>query len=283
MNQDLAQHYSRLADTYDAAWGHRPDYLDWMEERIGARLGLRPGDRIADVGAGTGLFLRRLTAYATAETPVVCVDPSRPMLDRLPRDPRLLPVCATAEEWAHRPGATLPRTADMADASGGARPAGAGGRFDAVLVKEAVHHFADLPGTLAGLAGRLAPGGRLLIVTLPPEPEYPLFRRALARFAENQPEPRAVEAALRDAGLAATTSYEAFRVRIDLDHWLSLVEGRWMSVLSTFSEAELADGLAEIAENAVPDAEGRLEFADRFAFVEGRAPGGPRTRSGGPR
>ncbi|WP_254886092.1 methyltransferase domain-containing protein [Streptomyces sp. NA02950] len=60
--------------------------------------------------------------------------------------------------------------------------------LDAVLIKEAVHHFTDLEKTLNGLAGLLAPGGRLLIVTLPPKIDYPLFPAAIDRFAEGQPD-----------------------------------------------------------------------------------------------
>lgn len=258
MDQHLEHHYSHLAETYDSTWAHRPEYLDWMETQINSRLDLRRGEWIADIGAGTGLFLRRLLQYATPDTPLICVDPSRPMLDRLPDDPRLLPVRATAEELARgvlKEG-TLPRT-----------------DFDAIVIKEAVHHFSDLSGTLTGLARRLLPGGRILIVTLPPNLEYPLFPEALQRFAANQPEPDDIEAALRAGGLEARTGYGEFPVSVDPGHWLRLVEGRWMSVLSTFSDAELADGLGEIARTARAGADGRLTFPDRFAFVEGRAPG----------
>ncbi|NLU71698.1 class I SAM-dependent methyltransferase [Streptomyces sp. HNM0575] len=253
-----------------------------MEEQINARLALRRGDRIADIGAGTGLFLRRLLEYATEETPLVCVDPSQPMLDRLPDDPRLLAVRATAEDLAHAAEAPAGQDGSGKADSGRDGPGrdgsrqGSLGSFDAIVIKEAVHHFADLHGTLAGLARRLAPGGRMLVVTLPPKLEYPLFQRALNRFAANQPEPGEIETAMRDAGLEVATGHAAFPVRVERDHWLELVRNRWMSVLSTFSDAELADGLAEIADTAGAGPGGLLEFPDRFAFIEGRAPEGGR-------
>lgn len=249
MRDELLRHYAQLADTYDDTWSHRPEYLDWMAGHMRHRMRLRPGEWIGDIGAGTGLFLRRLLPYATEQTPVVCVDPSAAMLARLPRDPRLHPVEATAEDLAAG-RVELPCPA-----------------FDALVVKEAVHHFTDLPETLAGLAGRLAPGGRILIITLPPKLDYPLFATALDRFAAHQPEPETVANALRRAGLSVTISTEEFQVTIDRDHWLSLVANRWMSVLSQLSAEELDRGLAEIADEHPP---GELRFTDRFAFVLGR-------------
>lgn len=252
MDEQLEHHYTQLADTYDDTWGQRPAYLDWMEEQIRHRLRVRPGEWVADIGAGTGLFLRRLLPYATQRTPVVCVDPSGPMLAKLPRDPRLHSVRATAEELADG-RAELPCDA-----------------FDALVIKEAVHHFTDLDDTLAGLAGRLAPGGRLLVVTLPPKLSYPLFQEALDRFAAGQPEPESIAASLRRAGLTATVTTEEFPVSIERETWLRLVANRWMSVLSTFPDAELDRGLAEIAEQ---HPHSLLEFHDRFAFVLGQRPG----------
>ena len=254
MRDDLERHYRHLAATYDDTWGHRPDYVDWMAERIHARLDLRPDHWIGDIGAGTGLFLRRLMRYASPERPVVCVDPSPDMLERLPRDPRLHPVRATAEDIAEG------RAALPCD------------RFDALLIKEAVHHFSELERTLAGLADRLAPGGRILIVTLPPKIDYPLFQTALDRFAAGQPEPDTVAAALRTAGLRTTVEYDAYTVRIERELWHRLVRNRWMSVLSSFSDEELAAGLAEMAER-YPDEQ--LVFPDRFAFITGRREDAP--------
>lgn len=251
MSHDLAEHYERLADRYDDTWSHRPDYVAWMNERVFDRLRIGPGDRVADIGAGTGLFLRSLVDRVTADNPIVCVDPSAAMLERLPDDPRLIPVCASAEQVAAGE-VVLPHR-----------------KLDAIVIKETVHHFTDLATTLAGLAGLLKPGGRLLVVSLPPRLEYPLFDAALDRFAENQPEPKDIAAAMSDAGLDVELDDDAFTVRVDSAHYTELVARRWMSVLSTFDDDQLAAGLSEMRSR---NPSGELVFDDRFAFVLGKQP-----------
>jgi ubiquinone/menaquinone biosynthesis C-methylase UbiE len=248
VNYDPAEHYERLAQNYDDTWGHRPDYVDWMNQLTFDRLRIGPNDRVADIGAGTGLFLRSLMRHVTEENPIVCIDPSRSMLDQLPDDPRLIQVCASAEAVAAGE-VDLPHD-----------------RLDAIVIKETVHHFSDIPKTLAGLAQLLDPGGRLLVVTLPPRLRYPLFTAALDRFAEYQPEPADIASAMRDAGLTVDLDYDEFTVRVDAGHYAQLVARRWMSVLSTFDDEELAAGLAEMRTR---NPAGELEFPDRFAFVLG--------------
>jgi ubiquinone/menaquinone biosynthesis C-methylase UbiE len=245
---DTEDHYARLADAYDANWGHTPQYVAYMCRNIASRLRVRSGDRVADIGAGTGLFLRAVEDMIAAEHPIVCVDPSRPMLDRLPPDPRLMPLQATAEQVADR---EVPLPYDQ---------------LDAILMKEAIHHVDDIPGMLRGMADLMAPGARFLVITLPPQLDYPLFDAALERFAKRQPEPSGIAEDMRRAGLEAELEYGEFTVRVDRDHYIELVGRRWMSVLSTFSEAELAAGLDEMRHRH-PGPE--LEFADRFAFVRG--------------
>jgi SAM-dependent methyltransferase len=251
VSDELLDHYAQLADTYDDTWSHRPDYVTWMTDHMLRHLCLRPGEWIGDIGVGTGLFVRGLLPYATERTPLVCVDPSTAMLRRLPRDPRLRPIPATAEDLAAG-RVELPHAA-----------------FDALVIKEAVHHFTDLTETLTRLAGRLTPGGRLLIVTLPPKLDYPLFPAALDRFAAGQPELETIAATLRRTGLAVTTQMADFPVSIERERWSALVANRWMSVLSTFSDTELSRGLNEIAEQHPAQ---HLEFTDRFAFILGHRP-----------
>jgi ubiquinone/menaquinone biosynthesis C-methylase UbiE len=124
---ETEDHYAQIADRYDANWGHTPQYVAYMSRNIASRLQVRSGDRVADVGAGTGLFLRAIEDAVSADLPMVCIDPSRPMLDRLPDDPRLLPLQATAEQVANGE-VSLPYD-----------------QLDAILIKEAIHHVSDIP------------------------------------------------------------------------------------------------------------------------------------------
>jgi hypothetical protein len=102
---------------------------------------------------------------------------------------------------------------------------------------------------------------------------YPLFAAALRRFEELQPDPAGIEAHLGAAGLSTHLTYEAFELEIPKDRYLSMVRDRYMSLLSTFDDEEIAAGADEIDRQ---HPEPVLRFVDRFAFVLGVPAGRPR-------
>lgn len=246
MRGETQAHYDRLAPVYDQNWAYSPDFLEWMSGCILARLRVEPGDRVLDVGCGTGLYARRLAEHAEL---VVCVDPSARMLEQLPDRPRLVAVQASAEDLVV--GSPLPVD-----------------RFEAILVKEAIHHVTDRGAVIGGLARLLAPGGRLLVVMLPTRIDYPLFQAAHDRFRKLQPDPEAIATAMVEAGLAVELSYDEFPLVFPTERYLAMVQDRYMSLLSTFDDEEVDAGVEEIRRR-YPG--GRVEFKDRFAFVLGIA------------
>jgi 2-polyprenyl-3-methyl-5-hydroxy-6-metoxy-1,4-benzoquinol methylase len=247
-DSDSAQaHYSRLAASYDDNWAYNPAHIAWMTSRILDHAAIAPGQAVADIGCGTGLYSRGLTEAAST---VTCADPSQAMLDQLPRDPALIPVRASAQDIAeHR--VTLP----------GPSP-------DAIVIKEAIHHVpaGDRPAVLRGLAGLLPPGGRILIVMIPVRIDYPLFTAALERFATLQPDPAEIAVILSATGLETEVTQDSYPLTVEKDRYLSMVRNRYMSLLSTFTDTELEQGITEIQERHPGD---RLEFTDRFAFIRG--------------
>ena len=240
-------HYDRLAASYDQNWAYNPAYIAWMTGCILDRAAIGPGQVAADIGCGTGLYSLGLT---TAASRVICADPSQAMLGQLPSDPALIPVLASAQDIAER-RVTLP-----------------GEQLDAILIKEAIHHVpaSDRQAVLHGLAGFLPPGGRILIVMLPARIEYPLFNAALERFESLQPDPAEIAAMLSSAGLETGVTYDSYRLTMRKDRYLSMVRRRYMSLLSSFTDAELEQGITEIQDRHPGD---HLKFADRFAFVRG--------------
>ncbi|WP_346094011.1 class I SAM-dependent methyltransferase [Streptomyces olivaceiscleroticus] len=252
MQQDgVRGHYEELAAEYDEHWVYGPDYVSWMSARIIDALHLSPTARIADIGAGTCLFAKEVARQLGPHHPILCVDPSEAMLRQLGTPPSsgLTPIVASAEDIAEG-RAGLPYE-----------------QLDAIWLKESVHHVDDQARTLRGLADRLAPGGRLLVVMLPASIQYPLFQAALDRFEELQPDPANIQAHLRAAGLDTGLTHVEHELRINRDKYLGMVRARYMSLLSTFSDSEIEKGIEEMR-SAHPEPE--LVFPDRFAFVVGQ-------------
>jgi SAM-dependent methyltransferase len=238
-------HYARLAATYDKNWAYSPAFLDWMTGCIQRRLRITASERATDIGCGTGLFARGLAQYADV---VACADPSAPMLAQLPRDNRLLPVNATAEEVASGTVA-MPHE-----------------RYDALLLKEVLHHVDQQETVIAGLTRLLGPGGRMLVVMLPTQISYPLFGDALRLFASQQPDPDDIAGLLREAGLKTELTYDRFHLRFPTERYLQMVRDRYMSLLSHFDDEQLEAGIREIRE-ANPDEQ--IAFDETYAFILG--------------
>ena len=110
----------------------------------------------------------------------------------------------------------------------------------------------------------------MLIVMLPTRIEYPLFPEALERFTHLQPDPSTIASFLSESGLDTTRETRGFTLNLTRRHWRQMVSNRFMSLLSTFDDEELARGLSQI-DDRLGDAD-HVTFRDNFEFICGRRP-----------
>jgi len=149
----MALPWNRLGGLF-ARYGHRV-YPDWALRHLVKYIQALPtGARVLDLGGGTGV-LAAVVRTARPDLRVVVADAAAGMLAHTP--PGVESVIARAEALPFEEGA-----------------------FDAVLVGEALHHFAGLEAALSEIARVSQTGGRLWVYEFDPRP---LPGRMLA-FAE---------------------------------------------------------------------------------------------------
>jgi len=112
-----------------------------------AQLDLKPGDRIADIGAGTGLYTGPFSDTVGPDGAVYAVDISPAFLDRL----RGL---AADNSWDNvQVVEGSPTSVNLPEDS-----------VDAAFICDTYHHFDAPAETLASLRAALKPGGRLYVL-----------------------------------------------------------------------------------------------------------------------
>jgi ubiquinone/menaquinone biosynthesis C-methylase UbiE len=121
--------------------------------RLAALSGAEAGDRVLDVGCGTGYLTRRMAAQVGPQGAVTGVDPSPPVLAYANRKNRR----ASGAPCVYREGTA--EALDLPDAS-----------FDTVVTSLMLHHLPEelRPVALGEMCRVLRPGGRLLVVEFRP-------------------------------------------------------------------------------------------------------------------
>ncbi|MFQ5764736.1 MAG: class I SAM-dependent methyltransferase [Rhodospirillales bacterium] len=134
----VRQEYGRLARRYDRRWAR---FVAASVRETLARVDLRPGDRVIDVGCGTGALLEALFSSGRS-VGLAGVDLSPEMLEIAAS--RLGPAADLREGRAE----SLP----FEDAA-----------FDVVVSTNALHFFRRPEGALKEMGRVLMPGGRIVI------------------------------------------------------------------------------------------------------------------------
>ena len=116
-------------------------------EKVVEALGIRPGSRVADVGAGTGLLTVHLARAVAPTGSVVATDIDGAVLELLFQ--RL--AAAHLEDVVER------------RVVGSETPGLEAGAYDAILLAEVDHYFNDPVGWLKAATAALKPNGRIVI------------------------------------------------------------------------------------------------------------------------
>lgn len=169
MDDPLRQAKAKAAATYDAAADHFDDEPLAFWERIGTRtvagLALAPGDKVLDVGCGTGASALPAAQAVGPSGSVTGVDLSARLLDR-------------ARAKARGLGNIEFLTADMTSLG---YP---NDHFDAVVSVFSIFFVPDMEGMVRELWRMVRPGGKLAITTWGPrifEPAYSRWQAAIKR------------------------------------------------------------------------------------------------------
>jgi predicted methyltransferase len=116
---------------------------------IVAACRIKPGQTVADIGAGTGLFTRLFSETVGSNGRVIAVDISKKFLDH---------IKATSREAGQRNVVTRLATADSTKL-----PAAS---VDVAFICDTYHHFEFPQKTMATIRRALKPGGRVVLVDM---------------------------------------------------------------------------------------------------------------------
>lgn len=135
---DDPEHYAKsFDDPARDAWQ--------MPDRVIAALNLKPGQKVADVGAGTGYFSVRL-AKSTAKPAVFAVDLEPKMVEHLTKRAAAEHLPNVRAVLASTTSPNLPEPVDV------------------VLIVDTYHHIGSRAAYFGALKNRLRPGGRVAII-----------------------------------------------------------------------------------------------------------------------
>lgn len=244
MKNKIKEHYDNLAPIYDQLWFYSPDFVSKISDEIINSLLLSESDVLVDLGCGTGIYAKEIKNKVFLNNDVICVDLSSKMLEQI-NENGFLSYAVDAVSFSR---INL--------------------QYNKVLIKEMIHHLGNEKVELINnIYKNISINGILAILLLPPSIEYPLFKKALKYYEDNQPHYSDIEKILKEAGFKTSIEFIKFPLNIEKYKYFNMVKNRYMSLLSNFTDEEIAEGLNEMSDKYFQ--ESSLNFNDVFVVVKG--------------
>lgn len=177
-----------------------------LPDRVMEVLAFRPGERVADVGAGSGYFTRRISRAVGPEGVVWAVD-IRPE------------ILAVLDDRARKEGLTNIRLQPVTPDD----PHLPAGGVDTVMMVDTLHYVKDRAAYAKKLRAALAPGGRIVIIDFIPKP---LEERPWGPPPEQKMSREEVDQAMAEAGLVPARVHEFLTEQFFVEYRVALTGWR---------------------------------------------------------
>ncbi|MEZ4741480.1 MAG: methyltransferase domain-containing protein [Bdellovibrionota bacterium] len=221
-----SQHYENFHRSSNTSWIHSSDYLEFWCDKVIDLLDLQDQDCFLDIGCGDGELTTKISQCVNfSQTPIGVEQDT---------------ICFS---WDERYLQSEQMLADDFFAQ-------AEDTFDKILLKQVIHHMyrPDHTDVLEKVFCCLNPGGKVLILSMPDSLEYPLFSQAVERFEAQESEFNIIqlEEDLVAKGFSVSSEKITYETTLPKEKYLQAVSERFISTLSTFSDAEMRQGLEEL-------------------------------------
>jgi ubiquinone/menaquinone biosynthesis C-methylase UbiE len=187
LNGDARQLGARPAEAWIATLENPTRVAGLKIDETVANLKLRPGNVVADIGAGAGAFEGALAAAVAPQGTVYAVDIEQGLLDHIANRAKNLGLSNVRVVLGKYDDPNLPVR-----------------NVDAALIYDVLHHIKDREQYLKALVGYLSPTGRIAIVDFVPG------KGGHAKDADQQIGKPQVDAWMAAAGLKPTAEIALF-------------------------------------------------------------------------
>ncbi|WP_419770581.1 MAG: methyltransferase domain-containing protein [Candidatus Marinarcus sp.] len=239
----MNKHYDNIADDFDKNWSFTPEYMHWMVTKIIELLDFKNSDIFVDIGAGTGLYTKKIESEVAFNEPIYFVEPSLDMTNIANEYNKFTLYNETSEDFLNR-----------------------NKKFDKILFKEVIHHIFNREAMWEKLFLQLNHNGKFLLITRPQNTKIPLFKKAKEKFKANQPDYKLFEKEAKKVGFKIDTTIESFNFSVDKQKWYTMLRERFMSDLAEFTREDIEKGIEEL-ENQLSN--NNIVIEDEIIFIVG--------------
>lgn len=241
----IQKHYQQVASTYDESWEYSEDFINFSAEKIIKYLNLNSKDLFVDLGCGTGIYTKKIRDLINFNKEIICVDTSSEMLKQIPQNQKFNPIKLDAIEFSKLSY-----------------------KYDKVLMQYMIHHIKNKDELVFNLYQKLNTNGQILIIRLGGKIDHPLFVSAKERYETEYKTSDKLIQSMKNAGFKTNIETIDYQVVIEKEKYFKMIEKKYMSILSSFTDREIQKGIQEIEKKYSQT--DKLVFPEHILFILGQ-------------